>query len=106
MNDVSVRVYRLRLSKGTESSHVPDWRIYDDREDFERDLLEALVEAGARARNRDDKVRWLLQAYRRALGKEDAKFGINAVIGAETLTEGEWVDMKPRLIPPSVVFDV
>lgn len=100
-----VEVYRLRLSRGTESSHVPDWTIYEDFDRFERRLLEALVEAGSRGRNRDDKSRWLLQAWRSAKGLKDERFGLNSVIGAEVLVDGEWLDMKPRLILPSVVFD-
>lgn len=99
-----VQVYRLRLSRGTRSSHVGDWTIYEDFAEFERRLLEAMVEAGSRHENRDDRSRWILQAWRSAKGLKDEDFGLNKVIGAERLVDGEWVDMKPTLIPPRVEF--
>jgi len=101
-------IYRLRLSKGTQNSHVPDWRLYESRDSFEHDLMDAMLEAESRAyrSKMTDAEHYLVKIWHRlrGTGNSDA-FGINKIVGAEQLIDDEWVDLKPRLVPPRIEFD-
>lgn len=101
-------IYRLRLSKGTSNSHVPDWRLYENRAEFERDLLESMLEVESRNhRSRlTDSEHWAVRIWHRLRGTgNDDGFGINKIIGAEQLIDDEWVDLRPRLVPPKIEYD-
>lgn len=114
-------IYRLRLSRGhgTGSSHSPDWRLYEDRERFLSDLTEAMIEATGRTlphrpqygrdaaeiHERNRKAWLACSAWVRHIFKRDpGGHGIQQVIGAEVLVDGEWVDLCPELLPPRVDF--
>lgn len=121
-SESEVQVYRLRLSRGRGNgqSHSPDWRLYENYDRFMRDLTEAMIEAAGRTLPHRpmygsdaltieelNRKRWLAcGAWVRHVFKRDPSgHGIQQVIGAEKLIDGEWVDMKPRLLPPRVEID-
>lgn len=112
-------IYRLRLSRGhgDGQSHSPDWRLYEDRDRFMVDLTEAMIEATGRTRPSGpqygaDAVKiyerrkraWLsCRAWvKHAFGRDPGGHGIQQVIGAEVLVDGEWHDLNPVLVPPHV----
>lgn len=101
-----VEVYRLKLRRGTGSS-FPDWKLYESKEEFDRDLLDALIEEAANYRNRSPFVaacsQWIKQMFP---WRDDYRYSpISTVVGAERLIDGEWVALKPRLLPPRLEFD-
>lgn len=96
-------VYRLCLSMGGPNSGWGNWTLYEDRKEFEERLLDALIEAAARNRRKRSRACWTW--FKAKFGKEPEYIGVEKVIAAEALIDGEWVDMEPRLVPPSVVFE-
>lgn len=99
-----VEVYRLKLRRGT-TSNWPDWRLYESKGDFESDLLEALIEEAANYHNRSPFV-GACRAWIEHMFNRDRNYrAVVRVIGAEQLIDGEWVELKPRLVPPSLEYD-
>lgn len=114
-------IYRLKLSRGHGSSHAPDWRLYEDRDRFLLDLTEAMIEAAgrstpyrpqygadARAIYERNRATWLACAawVKNVFKRDPSGYGIRKVIGAEKLIDGEWVDIKPTLVPPHVTVEI
>lgn len=115
-------IYRLRLSKGNGSgnSHSPDWRLYESRDRFLQDLTAAMIEATGRTsprrpqygRDADEIYQQRRKAWiacqdwvRHVLGRDPSGHGIQQVIGAEILVDGEWEALTPKLLPPRVVLE-
>jgi hypothetical protein len=106
MNDEPVEVFRLRLSRGTSRSSMPDWKIYEDRRKFEGDLLNALIEAKAAHDSGEPTWRafrsWLHNIIR-SDGEE--RQPVTRVIGAEQLIDGYWTKLNVHVEPPRLVFE-
>lgn len=101
-----VEVYRLKLRRGISSS-FPDWKLYESKAEFERDLLEALIEEASAYQNRSPFQR-ACSFWVNAFSKNNDSYSyhpVSSVIGAERLVNSEWVSVKPRLVPPRLEFD-
>lgn len=105
-----VEIYRLKLRYGTNGSSSPDWKIYENFQEFEEKLLEAAIEAKSRSFNYTRGREWLKFDWwnRYILGREDDYSGrirkVSNVIGAEKLVDGQWVELNYTLHPPRLEF--
>lgn len=105
-------VFRIKLAMGTATSGGGEWRMYDDREEMEVALFNAMLEVEARGdvyRNpqREMLRAWVLRFLPQAREKDKEypdlrRYGIRNVFAVEQFIDGEWVALKYRIIPPSL----
>jgi hypothetical protein len=99
-------LYRIKMGMRSGAASWGKWDYYEDENSFKEKLLLALISEEA-TRARGSRLIW--RSARAWLGEilevDENKPQIDRVFAAEKLVEGEWVDLKPRLIPPSLEFD-
>lgn len=104
-----VEMYRLRIVRGNGGSSSGKVEHFENRERFELEVLEALIEAFADGRSHGTAH----QKWRAAYGwrkkvidrrKGDDRLRCIRFMAAEQLVNGEWVDLKPELLLPSILW--
>lgn len=99
---MAAELYRLHVVRRTGSKV----KLYERPEDFEADLFDALLDAAT-----EKAAHWYslrtISAWIRYRRGEDADYGkrVQRVIAAQQLIDGDWVDLKPHLVPPSIAYE-
>lgn len=99
---MAAELYRLHVVRRNGSTV----KLYESPERFEADLFDALLDAAT-----GEKAHWYslrtISAWIRYRRGENADYGkrVERVVAAQQLIDGDWVDLKPRLVPPSIAYE-
>jgi hypothetical protein len=92
---MAVTLYRLHVAKGRGNASWGEAKIYESRDEFERDVVDALLDVMAK-----ESSGWRLGLINQCKSEKDADVKVTRIIATQQLVDGEWVDLVPTLHPP------
>lgn len=94
-------VFRLHVARVNGG----DVQLYESAEAFESDLFSALLDVELhKAQGWPRRMLYAWKSYRSKGEEEEFRLRVQRVIAAQKMTDGEWVDLHPVLVPPRLEF--